>query len=993
MANLDRRRTLYRPERNVGPAPMLSGADERKTMDVWVLFSRIVTFWAPGMLLSTCGMHDKAVQQAWREKFALCFIIAILCAIVAFLTLALPTTLCPSNVGNSRADVSWGSDNDDSGHRVGLYGLAYGTSGATDPPSVTLSSLPQGTDITYMFQHSARPSVCSNAALSKFAAVTFDHCQVNTKLAGQCTQAVDKDGIAALGLGVPDKREIIGYSWKDLEKSELRDYFVYNGIVLNLAPYLTGTPNPIPNDRVDYAIRQLTNSKIKGNSKDGTLTFNVNSDLKNAANCLAIKYKAGIVDKETVGCFASRFFLIVSLTVVLGIVMARFVMAITFDWFISHRLSKTPKQSPGSGAAGALKAGAVGQHAMQAAPWAAHGGSNADNGPVGLGPLMKKVPDTSTELYTVLLVTCYSEGEASLRCTIESLAETEYGDDHKLLFIIADGIITGSGEDRSTPDICADMIEIDPEFADPQPQSYIAIASGAKQHNMAKVYAGHFVHKGHRVPTVLVVKCGTPAEQSAPKPGNRGKRDSQIILMNFFSRVTYNERMCPLDYDLFRKVTHLMGITPDFFEMVLMVDADTKVYPDSLRLLINCVQNDPMVMGLCGETKIANKRQSWVTGIQVFEYYISHHLGKAFESVFGGVTCLPGCFCMYRLKARKGPDDWVPIITKPEIVQEYSSNVVETLHQKNLLLLGEDRFLTTLMLRNFPNRKMMFVPQAVCKTVVPDEFKVLLSQRRRWINSTVHNLLELVLVRNLCGIFCFSMQFVIFMELIGTVVLPVAIFMTYYLIISMASAELSTFTSYLPLIMLLAVLGLPGVLILITTRKVVYCAWMIVYLIALPVWNFVLPVYAYWHFDDFSWGETRKVAGEAKGDDHGKKEGDFDASSVPLKRWEDYERRRLREVKRAEQSMMHSHPYQASSPPMTHQDLGHEQAYYDYDRPGGGMLNNAPSQHEYYQQQQQQHSQQHSQQQQQHYTQQSTSHYYQSGGKEYAQHQHQAHYQ
>ncbi|RKP22735.1 chitin synthase-domain-containing protein, partial [Syncephalis pseudoplumigaleata] len=142
--------------------------------------------------------------------------------------------------------------------------------------------------------------------------------------------------------------------------------------------------------------------------------------------------------------------------------------------------------------------------------------------------------------------------------------------------------------------------------------------------------------------------------------------------------------------------------------------------------------------------------------------------------------------------------------------------------------------------------------------------------------------------------FCFSMQFVIFMELVGTVVLPVAIIMTYYLIVSIAIQEFNSFTSYLPLLMLIAVLGLPGILILITTRKVIYCVWMLVYLLALPVWNFVLPVYAYWHFDDFSWGETRKVEGEVKGDDHGKKEGEFDASSVPLKRWEDYERRRMR---------------------------------------------------------------------------------------------------
>ena len=72
------------------------------------------------------------------------------------------------------------------------------------------------------------------------------------------------------------------------------------------------------------------------------------------------------------------------------------------------------------------------------------------------------------------------------------------------------------------------------------------------------------------------------------------------------------------------------------------------------------------------------------------------------------------------------------------------------------------------MLRTFPTRKQVFVPKAACKTVVPDKFKVLLSQRRRWINSTVHNLFELVLVKDLCGTFCFSMQFVIFIELIGT---------------------------------------------------------------------------------------------------------------------------------------------------------------------------------------------------------------------------------
>ena len=207
-------------------------------------------------------------------------------------------------------------------------------------------------------------------------------------------------------------------------------------------------------------------------------------------------------------------------------------------------------------------------------------------------------------------------------------------------------------------------------------------------------------------------------------------------------------------------------------------------------------------MGLCGETRIANKTASWVSMIQgkysgesvfeqinglkitslvvsVFEYYISHHFYKAFEAMFGGVTCLPGCFCMYRIKAPKGNNGYyVPILANPDIIRRYSEYYVETLHKKNLLLLGEDRYLTTLMLRTFPKRKTMFVPNATCKTYVPDSLKVLMSQRRRWINSTIHNLLELLLVRELCGTFCFSMQFVVFMELIGTVTLPAAICFT-----------------------------------------------------------------------------------------------------------------------------------------------------------------------------------------------------------------------
>ncbi|KAL4068959.1 glycosyltransferase family 2 protein [Scleroderma yunnanense] len=522
-------------------------------------------------------------------------------------------------------------------------------------------------------------------------------------------------------------------------------------------------------------------------------------------------------------------------------------------------------------------------------------------------PLVNVVPQPAPDFepfnfplaHTICLVTAYSESVEGLRTTLDSLATTDYPNSHKLILVIADGMVKGAGNTITTPEICLSMMK---EFVispnETEPHSYVAIADGHKRHNMAKVFAGFYDYddstversKQQRVPMVLVAKVGNPLEANDPKPGNRGKRDSQIVLMAFLQKVMFDERMTTFEYEFFNCIWRVTGVSPDRYELVLCVDADTKVFPDSLTRMVSCMVVDVEIMGLCGETKIANKADNFVTMMQVFEYYISHHMTKAFEAMFGGVTCLPGCFSMYRIKAPKGDTGyWVPILANPDIVEHYSENVVDTLHKKNLLLLGEDRYLTTLLLKTFPRRKNMFCPQAVCKTIVPDTFRVLLSQRRRWINSTIHNLAELVLVRDLCGTFCFSMQFVVGMELMGTLVLPAAISFTLYLII--VSIIPGGANTTIPLTLLAIILGLPGLLIVITSRKIAYVGWMLVYLLSLPIWNGLLPAYAFWHFDDFSWGQTRQVSGD-KGGSHADKEGEFDSSHIVMKRWAEFERER-----------------------------------------------------------------------------------------------------
>ena len=96
---------------------------------------------------------------------------------------------------------------------------------------------------------------------------------------------------------------------------------------------------------------------------------------------------------------------------------------------------------------------------------------------------------------------------------------------------------------------------------------------------------------------------------------------------------------------------------------------------------------------------------------------------------------------------------------------------IKTLHEKNLYKLGEDRMLTTLLLKEFPRMNLKYVPEAHCYTIVPDTFSVLLSQRRRWVNSTFHNMLYLSPV-SLGGICCCSMKFILLLDMVGTLILP-----------------------------------------------------------------------------------------------------------------------------------------------------------------------------------------------------------------------------
>jgi chitin synthase len=235
---------------------------------------------------------------------------------------------------------------------------------------------------------------------------------------------------------------------------------------------------------------------------------------------------------------------------------------------------------------------------------------------------------------------------------------------------------------------------------------------------------------------------------------------------------------------------------------------------------------------------------------------------------------------MYRLKSPHGE----PLIISNKVISDYFQVSNTTLHEKNLLSLGEDRFLTTLMIKYFPKLRFCFNASAKAATTAPNSFSILLSQRRRWINSTVHNLVELLRLHTMCGLLSvFDMRFFVFIDLAGTILLPSVCAYIGYLIY-----KIVTVSSQLPIIsiiMISAVYGLQAVLFIIR-REWQHVGWLLVYLIAYPVHSFLLPVYSFWKQDDFSWGNTRVVYGE-KGKSllYDEENEPFDPLSIPRQFW------------------------------------------------------------------------------------------------------------
>jgi hyaluronan synthase len=158
------------------------------------------------------------------------------------------------------------------------------------------------------------------------------------------------------------------------------------------------------------------------------------------------------------------------------------------------------------------------------------------------------------------------------------------------------------------------------------------------------------------------------------------------------------------------------GIRATSAEILLFVDSDSMPAANALRRLVQAFA-DPRVGAAAGITHVRNATTNALTKMQAARYYVSFQLLKTAESVFGAVSCCPGCFAAYRR------DAILPLLEGWE-------------HQRFLgaaCTHGDDRALTNRVLR--AGWRSVYDATAEAWTDAPDQYRKFFRQQLRWKKS------------------------------------------------------------------------------------------------------------------------------------------------------------------------------------------------------------------------------------------------------------------
>lgn len=321
----------------------------------------------------------------------------------------------------------------------------------------------------------------------------------------------------------------------------------------------------------------------------------------------------------------------------------------------------------------------------------------------------------------VLLLPCYNETREELTRSLDSLVAQKGIEQHpRVILIVVDGKVRGPGMSKTT-------------------QAYLTedILDGDEERSFDNGYRA-------RDGLLMPVKTQTGRYKGVPyvlvaKSFNQGKRDSlcaaRSLLFHFTQRTQNAVTM--FSNELFEHVCQaLVQNGVDRVDYLAGMDADTVFDEHCVAEMMRAIRRRPRLVGVCGHVCVdfAGSNFGLWSLYQSVEYSQTQGLRRMFQSrITGKVNCLPGCCQLLRvqeatfgeavLRERFGycpkPND---VLTK-QIMGSYS----------------EDSIHASLIFSLYPDRQTAQALRAKAFTVVPQSWRVFLSQRKRWALGSVSN--------------------------------------------------------------------------------------------------------------------------------------------------------------------------------------------------------------------------------------------------------------
>jgi len=450
--------------------------------------------------------------------------------------------------------------------------------------------------------------------------------------------------------------------------------------------------------------------------------------------------------------------------------------------------------------------------------------------------------DKPTE-YAFIIPT-YNESKEELTNTLNSLTNQisplNYKRDTNIMIIVCDGIVKGKGNNKSTDRI---LIE---DILNNNITNKITYKDGYvtwdDKSNSIDLYSGIY----DNIPYILLVK-----------EKNYGKRDSLVLVRRILYQFNSNIRVHPLIdisflseiYKILLSVFHNENI-----KYLIGTDADTIFERNCVDELIKEISKKKNTVGCVGFIKISplcNKFNPF-TLYQNAEYIYAQCLKRQQQSLMTHkVNCLSGCVQILKICNETCGDK---ILNKFNYKPTESDNIFKHIRS----YASEDRNHVCLMMSEYPYVETVQTLLATAYTIIPMNFEIFFSQRRRWNLGTICNDMLLLFSPNIL----FYERLSAIANILTFILAPFILVATIVFIktIIKSPSILMLYLSVLILIPFSYALIIPiFIKPMIFHHAMHYWISYIFYLGVNTIINILTNIYAIFNMENINWGKTRQI--------------------------------------------------------------------------------------------------------------------------------------